>query len=36
MSKTKRGKSGNSSEVGNWETELVQATFDEVTLIISF
>ena len=30
MSKAKRGKSGNASDTGNWETELVQVAFVEV------
>ena len=34
MSKAKRGKSGNSSDTGNWETELVQAAFFEVIFLL--
>ena len=34
MSKAKRAKSGNSSDTGNWETELVQAAFFEVIFLL--
>ena len=34
MSKAKRGKSGSASDTVRWETELVQAPFTDVSIII--
>lgn len=36
MAKAKRGKSGSSTETARWETELIQASFNDVSLMFLF
>jgi len=35
MSKSRRGKSASANELSRWETELIQAPFNEVSAILT-
>lgn len=35
MSKSRRGKSASANELSRWETELIQAPFNEVSVILA-